>query len=82
MAKRTPDRKVAQGTAVGTVVGLITTVFMLVFHKSLPVAVVTALPAILTLVSHFLGSYFAPYVPRVEEAIAWVKKLLNEIPSA
>ena len=81
-AKRTPDRKVAQGVTVGAIVAAIAAVFTTVFHKSLDPAVVAGLPAILGLLGHFFGSYLAPYEPRIEEIIAYVKKLVNEIPSA
>lgn len=80
--KKTPDRKIAQGLTVGTIVAAITAIFTTIFHKSMPVEVATALPAILGLLGHFFGSYLAPYEPRIEEIIAYVKKLVNEIPSA
>lgn len=82
MAKKTPDRKVAQGGIVGVIVGAVAAIFTTVFHKSLDPAVIAGLPTMLGLLGHFFGSYLAPYEPRIEEIIAYVKKLVNEIPSA
>ena len=81
-SKRTPDRKVSQGGIVGAIVGIISTVFMTVFHKNLDPVVIAGLPTLLGLLGHFFGSYLAPYEPRIEEIIAYVKKLVNEIPTA
>jgi hypothetical protein len=80
--KKTPDRKVAQGFTVGTIIATITAVFTTVFHKSMPVEAIAALPAGLGLLGHFFGSYLAPYEPRIQEIIAYAKALIADIPSA
>jgi len=80
--KRTPDRKVAQGVTVGTIVATITAVFVTVFHKSLPAVDVAALPAAVGLLGHFFGSYLAPYEPRIQEIIAYAKALIADVPAA
>lgn len=80
MAKRTPDRKVAQGGVVGVVVAAVTAFIMSKFHLSADVKELVV--AGLAVAGHFVGSYLAPYEPRIEEIIAYVKKLLNEVPAA
>ena len=69
MSKRTPDRKVAQGLTVGSVAGIISAVFMAIFHKHIPLDIVTALPMVLGVLGHFIGSYLAPYTVR-DSAVA------------
>ncbi len=48
-----------QGVTVGTVVTLISAVFMLVFHKHLPVEVIALLPVLVSFGAHYLGIQFA-----------------------
>jgi len=47
------------GVTIGTVVTLISSVFMFIFHKQLPSEVVAFLPAIVAFVGHYLGVNFA-----------------------
>jgi len=80
MAKRTPDRKVVQGGIVGVLVAAATAWVESHFHLSADwkTLIVTGMG----IVGHQIGSYLAPYEPRIEEIIAYVKKLLNEVPAA
>jgi hypothetical protein len=48
-----------QGVTIGTVVAAISAVFMVVFHKSLPVEVVALLPVAVGFIAHYLGINFA-----------------------
>lgn len=77
--KKTPDRKVAQGLTTGSIVGIITAIFMAVFHKNLPVQVITFLPMALGVLGHFAGSYMAPYQPRIAELLVEAKAMLAQL---
>jgi hypothetical protein len=48
-----------QGVTIGTVVTVISSVFMIIFHKSLPIEVVALLPAVVAAVAHYFGINFA-----------------------
>jgi len=50
---------VLKGVSIGTVVTVISSVFMFLFHKSLPIEVVTFLPAVVAFIGHYLGINFA-----------------------
>ena len=78
MAKRTPDTKLWFGITTGGVVAVITgLVTNLGYHMSPDM--VTMLTAGVGLVGHFVGSYLAPYEPRVEEVVAEAEKIWNEL---
>lgn len=78
--KRTPDRKVAQGGIAAIIAGAVTAWLSSRFHFT-PLET-QIIPPLVTAAAGFVAAYMAPYQPRIEEIIAWVKKLLNEVPSA
>jgi hypothetical protein len=78
--KRTPDRKVTQGSIAAVITGAITTFITQRFHLTTLEA--SLIPTLVSIGAYFAGSYIAPYEPRIEEIIAYVKKLMNEVPSA
>ena len=80
--KRTPDRKVAQGVTVGGILGVVTALIMALSHKSLTPNELAFIPMAVGVIGHFVGSYLAPYVPRINDIIAYVKALLAEVPPA
>ena len=53
------DKVTLQGVTIGTVVTLISSVFMIIFHKQLPVDVIAVLPAVVAFFAHYLGITFA-----------------------
>lgn len=53
------DKVTLTGVTIGTVVTLISSAFMFVFHKQLPVEVIAFLPAVVAFVAHYLGITFA-----------------------
>lgn len=80
MAKITPDRKVSQGGIVGVLAAALTAwLTHLLKATGLEASLITSGVG---LASGFVASYLAPYEPRIEEIVAYVKKLVNEVPSA
>jgi threonine/homoserine/homoserine lactone efflux protein len=63
-----------QGVTIGTVVSAISALFVILFHKSIPVEVVALLPVAVGAVAHYLGINFA--------AARALKKDINNQPPA
>jgi hypothetical protein len=80
LKSKKPIAKVTVGVTTGTIVGLITSIFMIVFHKSLSPDVIAILPMAIGVLGHFLGSYLTPYIPAIDEIIAYVRALLANVP--
>lgn len=80
MKKRTPDAKAWFGITTGGVVAvLVGLISRLGYHVS---GVELAwLTSSVGLVGHFLGTYLAPYEPRVEEIVAEAEKIWQELHS-
>jgi uncharacterized protein YacL len=53
------DKVTLTGVTIGTVVTAISSVFMFIFHKQLPLEVVTFLPVVVAFIGHYLGVTFA-----------------------
>lgn len=81
MAKRTPDAKLWFGITTGGVVAVVTGLLTkLGFHMS--PQEVTFLTAGVGLLGNAVGTYLAPYEPRVEEVVAEAEKIWNELHQA
>lgn len=80
MAKVTPDRKVSQGGLLGLAAAALTAwITHLLKASGLEATVITSAVG---LAVNFIGAYMAPYQARIEEIVAYVKKLVNEVPAA
>lgn len=53
------DKPVLQGVSIGSVVTAISAAFMFLFHKHLPLEVVTFLPVAIAFVAHYFGINFS-----------------------
>lgn len=80
MAKRTPDRKVSQGSIVGVAAAALTLWLTHLTHAT--GLTETLITSGVGLAANFVGGYLAPYQARIEEIVAYVKKLVNEVPPA
>lgn len=81
MAKRTPDAKFWFGITTGGVVAVVTGLLTkLGFHMS--PQEVTFLTSGVGLLGNAVGTYLAPYEPRVEEIVAEAEKIWNELHQA
>jgi ABC-type polysaccharide/polyol phosphate export permease len=56
---RSLNKVTLQGITPGFIAGVITAIFMVVFHKSLPQEVVASLPFVVATVFHYFGVNFA-----------------------
>lgn len=81
MAKRTPDAKLWFGITTGGVVAVVTGLLTHFGFKLSPEEV-TFLTAGVGLLGNAVGTYVAPYEPRVEEIVAEAEKIWNELHQA